>query len=164
VSRRRGLRNDPISQRVSDEGYLLESVLATLSPRSLGVIAMRFGLTNGGPMTLNEIGKVYGVTAAHVRQLEGWAISKLNHPSRRGGLVVHDGEKLQVIDVRRRVVSDYAEAASRGRDRIVWCSHCGEHRFSSRSLSSTGGRPRKYCSNKCRQAAYRARRARANSP
>jgi RNA polymerase primary sigma factor len=60
----------------------LHSVLGTLPEREAGVISMRFGLTDGQPKTLEEIGKVYGVTRERIRQIEGKAMSKLRHPSR----------------------------------------------------------------------------------
>ncbi|MEI6868078.1 MAG: RNA polymerase sigma factor [Actinomycetes bacterium] len=60
----------------------LHSVLETLSEREAGVVAMRFGLTDGQPKTLDEIGKVYGVTRERIRQIESKTMSKLRHPSR----------------------------------------------------------------------------------
>jgi RNA polymerase primary sigma factor len=60
----------------------LSSVLGTLSEREAGVVAMRFGLTDGQPKTLEEIGQVYGVTRERIRQIESKSMSKLRHPSR----------------------------------------------------------------------------------
>ena len=60
----------------------LHSVLDTLSEREAGVVSMRFGLTDGQPKTLGEIGKVYGVTRERIRQIESKTMSKLRHPSR----------------------------------------------------------------------------------
>jgi RNA polymerase primary sigma factor len=60
----------------------LEGVLDTLSDREAGVVRMRFGLTDGQPKTLDEIGKVYGVTRERIRQIESKTMSKLRHPSR----------------------------------------------------------------------------------
>ena len=60
----------------------LHQVLDTLSEREAGVVAMRFGLTDGQPKTLDEIGKVYGVTRERIRQIESKTMSKLRHPSR----------------------------------------------------------------------------------
>jgi RNA polymerase primary sigma factor len=60
----------------------LHSVLATLSEREAGVVSMRFGLTDGQPKTLDEIGQVYGVTRERIRQIESKTMSKLRHPSR----------------------------------------------------------------------------------
>ena len=53
-----------------------------LAEREAGVVAMRFGLTDGQPKTLDEIGKVYGVTRERIRQIESKTMSKLRHPSR----------------------------------------------------------------------------------
>jgi RNA polymerase primary sigma factor len=60
----------------------LHSVLDTLSEREAGVVSMRFGLSDGQPKTLDEIGKVYGVTRERIRQIESKTMSKLRHPSR----------------------------------------------------------------------------------
>ncbi|WP_233558247.1 RNA polymerase sigma factor [Tessaracoccus sp. OH4464_COT-324] len=60
----------------------LNEVLDTLSEREAGVVSMRFGLTDGQPKTLDEIGKVYGVTRERIRQIESKTMSKLRHPSR----------------------------------------------------------------------------------
>jgi RNA polymerase primary sigma factor len=60
----------------------LRNVLATLSDREAGVIRLRFGLTDGQPRTLDEIGRFYGVTRERIRQIEAKTLSKLRHPSR----------------------------------------------------------------------------------
>jgi RNA polymerase primary sigma factor len=60
----------------------LQSVLHTLSEREAGVVKLRFGLTDGQPRTLDEIGQVYGVTRERIRQIESKTMSKLRHPSR----------------------------------------------------------------------------------
>ena len=59
-----------------------KSVLETLSPRESGVIKMRYGLEDGQPKTLDDIGRVYGVTRERIRQIESKTMSKLRHPSR----------------------------------------------------------------------------------
>ena len=59
-----------------------KSVLETLSPREAGVIKMRYGLEDGQPKTLDDIGRVYGVTRERIRQIESKTMSKLRHPSR----------------------------------------------------------------------------------
>ena len=64
----------------------LHQVLDTLSEREAGVVSMRFGLTDGQPKTLDEIGKVYGVTRERIRQIEAKTMSKLRHPSRSQAL------------------------------------------------------------------------------
>jgi RNA polymerase primary sigma factor len=60
----------------------VQSVLSTLSDREAGIVSMRFGLTDGQPKTLDQIGKVYGVTRERIRQIESKTMSKLRHPSR----------------------------------------------------------------------------------
>jgi RNA polymerase primary sigma factor len=60
----------------------LSKVMDTLSEREAGVVGMRFGLTDGQPKTLDEIGRVFGVTRERIRQIESKTMSKLRHPSR----------------------------------------------------------------------------------
>lgn len=60
----------------------LEDVLNTLTEREAGVIRMRFGLSDGRPQTLDQIGRVYGVTRERIRQIESKTMSKLRHPRR----------------------------------------------------------------------------------
>ena len=60
----------------------LHAVLDTLSEREAGVISLRYGLADGQPRTLDEIGKVYGVTRERIRQIESTTMSKLRHPAR----------------------------------------------------------------------------------
>nr|CAA89984.1 SigA sigma factor [Corynebacterium glutamicum] len=60
----------------------LQDVLETLSEREAGVVKLRFGLTDGMPRTLDEIGQVYGVTRERIRQIESKTMSKRRHPSR----------------------------------------------------------------------------------
>ena len=64
----------------------LHSVLGTLSEREADVVSMRFGLADGQPKTLGEIGKAYGVTRERIRQIESKAMSKLRNPSRSNAL------------------------------------------------------------------------------
>jgi RNA polymerase primary sigma factor len=60
----------------------LERVLATLPARERGIIQMRFGLLGAEPGTLEEVGRVFGVTRERIRQIEGRTLNKLRHPSR----------------------------------------------------------------------------------
>lgn len=72
-------------ERQTEYGMLQEqirAILDTLSEREAGVVSMRFGLITGEQMTLEEIGKVYGVTRERIRQIEGKVLKKLKHPSR----------------------------------------------------------------------------------
>jgi RNA polymerase primary sigma factor len=61
----------------------IREVLETLSPREARVLVYRFGLEGGKPMTLEEVGKKFGVTRERIRQIEAKALRKLKHPSRR---------------------------------------------------------------------------------
>jgi RNA polymerase primary sigma factor len=60
----------------------LHSVLGTLPEREADVVSLRFGLADGQPRTLEEIGTVYGVTRERIRQIESQAMSKLRNPYR----------------------------------------------------------------------------------
>jgi RNA polymerase primary sigma factor len=64
----------------------LHSVLATLSDREAGIVRLRFGLTDGQPRTLDEIGHLYGITRERIRQIETKTMAKLRHPSRSEAL------------------------------------------------------------------------------
>jgi RNA polymerase primary sigma factor len=64
----------------------LQSVLATLSEREAGIVRLRFGLTDGQPRTLGQVGEVYGVTRERIRQIEYKTMAKLREPSRSEAL------------------------------------------------------------------------------
>ena len=64
----------------------LHSVLATLSAREANIVRLRFGLIDGRPHTLDEIGQVHGVTRERIRQIETKTMAKLRHPSRSQAL------------------------------------------------------------------------------
>src|SRR6202050_5414260 len=151
--RKRGAPNDPTSQRalVIDGVSVLHAILDSLSEREASVVAMRCGLTDGHPKTLDEIGRVYGVSRERIRQIESKTMAKLRWPERSGHLALMDGEKIVGI-------VDAHFTASVGNMRyavdVVRCPECHRHWWN----PPTGGRRRKYCSNTCRQAASGARR------
>ena len=60
----------------------LSEVLKTLTPREEKVLSLRFGLEDGNPKTLEEVGKEFNVTRERIRQIEAKALRKLRHPSR----------------------------------------------------------------------------------
>ena len=60
----------------------MHAILGTLTEREADVVSLRFGLADGRPRTLDEIGKVYGLTRERIRQIESKTLSKLRHPSR----------------------------------------------------------------------------------
>jgi RNA polymerase primary sigma factor len=60
----------------------VHQVLGGLTDREAGIVRLRFGLMDGRPHTLDEIGKVYGVTRERVRQIEQKVLTKLRHPAR----------------------------------------------------------------------------------
>ena len=64
----------------------LNEVLGTLNERERKVLELRFGLTDGTPRTLEEVGKEFAVTRERIRQIEAKALRKLKHPSRSNKL------------------------------------------------------------------------------
>ena len=62
-------------------------VLETLSDRERVILMLRFGMTGEEPLTLEEVGKRFGLTRERIRQLEGKALAKLRHPSRSSVLL-----------------------------------------------------------------------------
>ncbi|MDP9848146.1 sigma factor-like helix-turn-helix DNA-binding protein [Streptosporangium lutulentum] len=165
MTRRRRTINDPVSRLALDEGPLLASLLETLPQRELDAVCMAFGITTDPPMSLREIGRLYGVSNNEIWRILKKAFDTLSHPSRSSVLrVMEEGEAVDIIDVWRMPKTSAVGVTVPQATDIIWCSHCRERRFASANLAFGGGRPRKYCSNRCRQAAYRARRTRADSP
>jgi RNA polymerase primary sigma factor len=83
---------DPSS--VTDQSVLrerLNAVIATLSDRERMVLELRHGLLDHNPLTLEEVGKRFGVTRERIRQIEAKALRKMRHPARMGK-VFHCGE------------------------------------------------------------------------
>ena len=81
------IQDDEASQPSEEASYTLlreqlEEVLSTLTPREEQVLRMRFGLIDGKPHTLEEVGKEFNVTRERIRQIESKALRKLRHPSR----------------------------------------------------------------------------------
>ena len=81
------IQDDDASQPAEEASYTLlreqlEEVLKTLTPREEEVLRMRFGLIDGKPYTLEEVGKKFDVTRERIRQIESKALRKLRHPSR----------------------------------------------------------------------------------
>ena len=81
------IQDDEASQPSEEASYTLlreqlEEVLSTLTPREEQVLRMRFGLIDGKPHTLEEVGKEFDVTRERIRQIEAKALRKLRHPSR----------------------------------------------------------------------------------
>jgi cytochrome c553 len=158
VSSGRSWPSDPTARPAlridgTDVIRILRDIVDTLSQSEAGVVTMRLGLNDGEPKTLDEIGKAYGVTRERIKQIEQRAMFKLRQALSDSPLTVTEGGTvLDIVDVRRAAVD-----ASTPPKTLVWCANCHERRFDQRSGVPTGGRPRKYCSDKCRQAAYRAR-------
>ncbi|HVM26993.1 MAG TPA: RNA polymerase sigma factor [Mycobacteriales bacterium] len=75
----------PVAAEVVSYGLMqeqLNEVLRTLTDREAAVVKMRFGLVDGQPRTLDEIGREFGLTRERIRQIESKTLSKLRHPSR----------------------------------------------------------------------------------
>jgi len=81
-----GLRYDEVLAGIGRDEAM--KVLSTLNDRERRIIGLRFGLTGQEPMTLEEVGKLFGLTRERIRQLEAKALAKLRHPSRSAALRV----------------------------------------------------------------------------
>lgn len=147
--------DDPTPRRVLGfEGRaILYAVLDTLAEREAGVMALRFGLTDGQPKSWDDIAHLYGITSNMVKVIERKVLSKLRDQRRSGALGVWD-RGLRVDSVNTPSYASSLAAAIP----VVPCSQCQEVPLIIHDEISKGGRPRKYCSARCRQAAYRARR------
>jgi hypothetical protein len=135
---------------------MLQEMLQRLTPQEASVLAMRWGLADGDPKTLGEVGKRYGVTRERIRAIERRALEHLRQEVGDSPLLVVDsGQIVGFVDVRR---SGYGPSSTGPGGDLVLCPQCEQRRFLPESGQVSGGRHRKYCSNACRQAAYRARR------
>jgi len=168
MSRRRRQASSPIESVAAlllvDQ---LEQVFQTVSSREAQAIRMRFGLTPAGiPIPLGEVARTIGISVDRLRELESKAMSKLRHPSRSQVLRDYlDAETVRPVSasVRDRFLGEAAD-----REPLTWCDLHGWtipdgaprtcERCTCRLSSAEVGRPRKYCSDACRQAASRARR------
>ncbi len=136
---------------------MLEEFLDILNPREAGVLAIRWGLVDGEWKTLDEVGRHFNVSRERIRQIERKALENLRQKLSHSPLLVTDGgQVVGFVDVRRAVDSP-AHIGPEGD--LVLCPQCQQRWFLPESGQFYGGRHRKYCSNACRQAAYRARRA-----
>jgi RNA polymerase primary sigma factor len=144
----------------------LQSVLETLSEREAGVVRLRFGLTDGQPRTLDEIGQVYGVTRERIRQIESKTMSKLRHlsPSQvlRNALGHEDSDGAWAEDAalsvdeaigdtrsdgpgeRKRSASGLASLTSREREVVRLASYGHSNRDIAASLFVTEGTVEKH--------------------
>lgn len=154
--RGRGSPSDPTPRRILGvEGReIIYSILDTFSERDAGVIALRFGLIDGRPRSPTEIGRIYGIQRDRVQQIEQEVIWKIHRvPQRINPLGVWDeGRQVDTVSI-----PSYSSSLA-GAAQIDWCSQCHEVPLINRDETFKGGRPRKYCSARCRQAAYRARK------
>ncbi|MEU7791513.1 sigma factor-like helix-turn-helix DNA-binding protein [Amycolatopsis sp. NPDC049159] len=148
----------------------LKSALATLSARQAEIIVLRFGLRDNIPRSRAEAAAILSLRLADVSRLETAALRQLRHPSRSG--VLRD-----YLDSDQAVVPDRVRGEIMGGTEAVKLGHCARHGYFElapgsilcsmcpcpvtppRSATSDLGRPRHYCSNACRQASYRLRKA-----
>jgi len=164
---RRDSFRDPVADSVERRAAIaqIHAALDTFSEREAGVISMRFGLTDGEPKTLDEIGRVYGVTRERVRQIEMMVLRQLSDPIRNAmfrDFLETDGigSLDYLTDEQQREWANYfIEAyiadlhhAHERYNELPRCPGCA-----GRVSQPHQGRARKYCSNRCRQAAYRGR-------
>jgi ParB-like chromosome segregation protein Spo0J len=171
MTRRRPNFLDPTGQRGYSEEFVrrLAQVLSTLSERETRLLFYRYGLLDGRPRTFDEIARIFGLGRESVRRIESKAMSKLRHPYRSVPL--------------RDFLDDFVEVPEHVRARLLGALdaepqplvHCDRHGWSDPGLDPTAepvrcqgcpcalaphreGRRRRYCSDACRQAAYRRRR------
>lgn len=157
----------------------LVAILETVSPREREVYALRFGLYDNIEHSHEEIARRFRLPVARVWQIEGKVSSKIRHPSRSMNLQDFlDMAEFALIpdEIRRRILPE----ATTGRGELVLCGRHGYFPAGSSSMSNADepaptcqecpclltdsdepvkdSRPRIFCSNACRQAAYRRRR------
>lgn len=143
----------------------LDSVLKTLTEAEAGVIRLRFGLDGGLPRTWDEIAETHGVTRERIRQIEFKAMDKLRKPARSAALKGY--EDGLVPDVLRHfrgpglghLVQCHRHGGWFARIPPIEPPTCPECPCEAPRHFGRRGRPAKYCSNACRQAAYRRRRS-----
>jgi hypothetical protein len=175
--RRHGSSSDPTSRRVLGlEGKeILYSILDSFSERQADVIRLRFGLTDGRPRSLTEIARIYGISRYKATCIVQQAIGRIRTDSDSVNALSVWNEEGQVRD--KESVDDFwaflapvdvvntpsyvsSLTAVKG---VSWCSQCREVPLMGHEISK-GGRPRKYCSARCRQAAYQSRKASRTAP
>jgi hypothetical protein len=158
MSRKSARSDDPTSRiALGWEGVeRLHAVLDTLSERQASLVALRFGLTDGKPRTLEEIGKIYGIDPRSIGKMLTDIMQRLRHPSRAAYLMVYEYGKFagRLSTLAHGVGRDDSVSG------LVFCSQCNKVPLAvpEGEEAVKGGRHRKYCSNACRQAAYRLRR------
>jgi hypothetical protein len=184
VSRRRHVFRDPTARAILPEDALnrLVAVLVdNFSARERGIFLRRFGVQDRRPQTFDEIAEQYGVTRRRVSQVLERMTEKLNTALEAEGLVAED--LLPVVrELRQRIVSSIGResATVNPLPSLVYCPIHGSWADPESSpgylLPACGycpcvvppehrpGRPRKYCSDACKQAAYRDRTSRTLTP
>lgn len=159
---------------------VLNAVIDTLSERERAVMKLRFGLVDGAPRTWQEIGETYGVTRERIRQIEQKTLAKLRQPERAEAL--REVEDISIgslpAHVQERLFGHRPRPPRFDDIQRVWCErhqvHHGVPAYITPSLCGwcgclpeqpglRGGRPRRYCNDACKQAAYRARRFETSS-
>jgi hypothetical protein len=146
----------------------LQSVLRTLPAVEAQIIVLRYGLRNGTPLTRAEAAANLDLSAAEVLRLEADAFRRMRHPSRSQVLVDYvDSDPVSLPDGVRARIMGQADAPAVGRcarhgyfelaTGSTLCSVCPCPVTPARAAAPDLGRPRRHCSNACRQASYRQR-------
>jgi len=156
MSKRSGTANDPTFRVATRDDKVLPGVLDTLSEREAHIVLRYIARKESAA----SIAMYYGIPPRQVRKIARQVLSKLRHPYRSAPLRVTDSNGHPVdgdyVDIRRGILGD-------GDYHSYVCARCSRQVVSV-ALPQAGGRPRKYCSDACRQAAYRARRTGAKAP
>jgi hypothetical protein len=170
VRRKNGFADDPTSrQALGAEGRdALHSVLDTLPEHEAAVIALRFGVSGGRPRSLQDIANHFNVSRETIRRIQRDVLEKIRlTPETAKALCVWDGSSYDGWEWWCRRLGDFVDTPAREHSMAAieraWCFHCHKIRFIVRDGASKGGRPREYCSARCRQAAYRARKRIVNT-
>lgn len=149
----------------------LNAATALLSERDRLVIIKRFGLSDGEPRTLGELAAELGVSKSRIREIEANALSRLRHPYRSRRLRDHLDDDLPDRVLREYLADTIATHALHAADQQGDLVFCDRHGWTMGGHSSPtcancpcaigsrdgAGRPRRYCSSRCRQASYRLR-------
>src|SRR4051812_16689958 len=105
----------------------LVEVLKTISEREAGGVRLRFGVTDGQPRTLDEIGQVYGVTRDRIRQIESKTMSKLRHESRSQVLVEYLDADIDLTGALARMPDHVRERITGIKTTLPKLVHCDRH-------------------------------------
>jgi hypothetical protein len=151
MSRTRTAASDPTAQTYLGFEKIdqLLDALTNIGLREASMIALRYGIDDGQPKTLREIGYIYGVSRKRVAEIISRGIADLRNPP--------------TIPPHWRAGQNFYSFTILA-DNRDWCLHCRKVALvpKNESNGARAGRARRYCSDACRQAAYRTRKALAD--